>query len=590
MFFFAISLSYSQNYYIADTGLHAALKVQFPNFFTNDSLIIDSAGQNTFYNAWGENNIILINSMWGIQDINDIKLFKNTKDLKIINTEATNADSIVYLDSLKTLHLFGNPLNRFPVFSQLSELENIAMSWCERRFPNFENNHKLRHLEIRPFANNDTLPSIDSMPIITYTNNIELLLIADGIKNFPLQDKLVNLKSLGLCCMINEIDLSLYINLDSLILLGSNRISYPINKDYIRDLSNNDWGLREIDVSNNIGLKFISLSFNYLEYINLSAQYQLEDIILYENLLDKVIYPADLSNLLRLYLFNNKIDILPYLGSSCNLIELLANNNYISLIPPICPTAPVCSLEFENNLIENVENLLYVNYSNVKNIELKLNKLDFSDAEEILYIDSVLYNKSLSESYIDFTFYPQKPFGKIDSFSFNQKIDTFISIKSQKYATSYQWYKDGVEIVGATDTILRFYRTQKTDVGKYECKSFGDTLSNLHFNNSTTEFISEPKYVFINNFHESSPQFHVYPNPTDNILKVELYTESELSEISIKLYDCVGSLVYSSVKNYVYRNKYMEILDVNFLRSGLYFLEFKENGKLKQTEKVLIIK
>jgi len=75
----------------------------------------------------------------------------------------------------------------------------------------------------------------------------------------------------------------------------------------------------------------------------------------------------------------------------------------------------------------------------------------------------------------------------------------------------------------------------------------------------------------------------VYPNPTNNLIKVEFKNYQEL-EVGIKIHSINGKILYDNLLN---KKHILEQIDISNLSSGIYFLTIKSDKFIK---KVRIIK
>lgn len=127
---------------------------------------------------------------------------------------------------------------------------------------------------------------------------------------------------------------------------------------------------------------------------------------------------------------------------------------------------------------------------------------------------------------------------------------------------TYQWYKDGNEIVGATALTYTITSVQATDEGIYVGK-----ITNVDA--PTFEYATPP--ITLENSLSIDTQdldkLAVYPNPVKNHLHVDFNTISGPYFISI--YDLMGKRMYTQKVN---SNK---SLDISFLSQGMYVVEIK---------------
>lgn len=70
----------------------------------------------------------------------------------------------------------------------------------------------------------------------------------------------------------------------------------------------------------------------------------------------------------------------------------------------------------------------------------------------------------------------------------------------------------------------------------------------------------------------------IYPNPVIDQIGVSLDL-LEASEVSMRLYDAMGSLVLQGNPTYLAAGNNFERIDIEHLTNGLYFLQLTVNGK-----------
>ena len=123
----------------------------------------------------------------------------------------------------------------------------------------------------------------------------------------------------------------------------------------------------------------------------------------------------------------------------------------------------------------------------------------------------------------------------VSSSDIHTKFDDIIFVdNSKKNFATYQWYKDGVEIPGATK---QFYTDPLGLSGSYSVKIqtvAGETI------------FSCPKVLTLSKVHKVS----AFPNPVkvahNCTVEVDGYTDQELENARLSLYNAQGILVYST--------------------------------------------
>jgi len=80
----------------------------------------------------------------------------------------------------------------------------------------------------------------------------------------------------------------------------------------------------------------------------------------------------------------------------------------------------------------------------------------------------------------------------------------------------------------------------------------------------------------------------VYPSPAKDFITVD-YTINKASDISYKLFDINGRVIYETVKGKTDAGQYVEKIDVSKCSSGKYYLTFTSNHS-PVTQKVMVVK
>ncbi len=137
----------------------------------------------------------------------------------------------------------------------------------------------------------------------------------------------------------------------------------------------------------------------------------------------------------------------------------------------------------------------------------------------------------------------------------------------------YQWYKDGAEISGATES---FYKA-----------SVAGSYTVLTTSNKGCTKLSTPTMVEITCKSElnSDIVFSIYPNPNQGKLSIDGYFPPNKT-LMCDVYNVVGEKVFTV--NVVAENNTIP-LDISFLKEGMYFLSINEHDK-NRWEKFFIVK
>ncbi len=282
----------------------------------------------------------------------------------------------------------------------------------------------------------------------------------------------------------------------------------------------------------------------------------------------------DMTLLVRLYAWRNELVDLPNLPYK-TLESFSCDMNQISIFPDLSNFTELTSVYASANYFENLPDLSAA--SNLTSFTCYNNKLDFSDAKELRIINT-LPNLSV------FSYYGQKAFGKDSTMTYTVGDSAYISIAAQDSAVSYQWYKNGEAINGATDTSLIINPIAITDSGTYTCKSFGTALlaPPLISGEGISEFTSAEIKIIVNdtttnNTEIQKHQLSIYPNPNNGEFSISTDQGSDIS-----LYNTNGQIIWSKAIN-------KGTTTIEIKEKGIYFL--KTSSKTgTQTSKIIVEK
>ena len=128
---------------------------------------------------------------------------------------------------------------------------------------------------------------------------------------------------------------------------------------------------------------------------------------------------------------------------------------------------------------------------------------------------------------------------------------------------SYQWYKDGSVIPGAT--LINY---TATTAGKYKCM-VTKTATGCYKNSNMIKVTINCREGE-NSLSEIDQKIIIYPNPVSNKLIVEL----NASKATIQILNIAGQIIYTTELN-----SSIEEIDVSKLLPGVYFITFKTNQR-----------
>jgi hypothetical protein len=311
-----------------------------------------------------------------------------------------------------------------------------------------------------------------------------------------LPDLSQNIALRNINCAVNFItnlpDLSLNKSLNTLFCSGNPLASLPdlsFNKDLDTLICVSDHLTTLPDLSALSSLTYLDCSDNNLTYLpDLSAITNLNYLDCSNNF---ITYLPDLSKNLNLSILrcaNNLLTVLSDFSLNTNLEKIWCTNNKLTKFPDLIANTKLISLDCSKNFLKSLPKIS-VNSELTRMICFD-NYLDFSDAADIRFFDNL--------SMMDFFwYYPQKPFGQGDTINLCKGDTLKLSVQSQDYALSYQWFVDNIAINNMTDTTLFVPYATIFYSGKITCKSLGTVLKTppMKFGPGISYFESNPFIV-----------------------------------------------------------------------------------------------
>ena len=247
----------------------------------------------------------------------------------------------------------------------------------------------------------------------------------------------------------------------------------------------------------------------------------------------------------------------------------LSDNNLTGTIPSsINALSALQFLNVSDNEISSIEDISSVPVS--ANVSISNNRIGFvSIVPNILVIDS----------------YEGQVLDDVDTFRIIVGGSLSLSISDDHPDNSYQWYKDGNSIVGATDRVYTIGNVRLDDSGVYYASIGNSAIQDIMI-------LRDSIYVFINDTITTDPidtlssivvsysSLSAYPNPAKDILYIANQSNDEL-QLSIKINTIEGKLVLHKSDIFI-RDRYG--IDVSKLSSGIYYVHLMHEGRTSVTK------
>ena len=133
-------------------------------------------------------------------------------------------------------------------------------------------------------------------------------------------------------------------------------------------------------------------------------------------------------------------------------------------------------------------------------------------------------------------------------------------------ATSYQWQKNNVNVIGQTTGILNLTNLQSTDAGSYTCVMTNEC-------GTTTTMVLQLTVSCLGTTTVASLEkaIKLYPNPTKNSLNIKLPENIEISVNNIKIANALRQIVLEQ------NSENTTSIDVSNLQTGIYIVSLQTN-------------
>ncbi|SED04676.1 Leucine-rich repeat (LRR) protein [Tenacibaculum sp. MAR_2009_124] len=408
--------------------------------------------------------------------------------------------SISKLSKLYQLDLGGNKINAIP--AEFGSLSNLTYCYLNDNILTSVPNEigtlvNLRSLSIRGNRIKSLPSTIGNLTLLSWFNadknqfttlpsslgnlsNLSALFLGEN-KLESLPNEIGNLRKLTYLLLKSNLLSSIPNEIGNLTLLQS----LYLERNRINSIPSTIGSL--------VNLKYLVANYNQINNIpqSISGLTNLTWLDFNENKIPTI--PEDIGNLTKLNRldFNNNeiVDVPSSIGNLQNLTYLgFLGNKIISVPSEIGNLAKLKWLRLEDNLIKEIPSS-YVNLTRLVQIYILKNNLNFNTIENI-------YNGiNAIPTLRRFSYSPQS---KVDQEELKEEfVGTTVTMTSNQMVSqnnSYQWYKNGVAISGATNKDLVLTNVQESDSGVYHFRVTNSIVAGLTLErHPITLIVSVPK-------------------------------------------------------------------------------------------------
>jgi hypothetical protein len=153
-----------------------------------------------------------------------------------------------------------------------------------------------------------------------------------------------------------------------------------------------------------------------------------------------------------------------------------------------------------------------------------------------------------------------------------QSIESLTRFYSDISGNSYQWMKDGADILNKTNNMLSFSTLQLTDAGTYKCRVItgaGETVYSREIIVNNVTSIPEPEMI---------SDLVVFPNPVIDCSTLK-WEQNSTGTVRIEILDINGKMI-KTITNSVFQPGYHQIrlTSDSKMKPGIYTLRIMANG------------
>ena len=217
--------------------------------------------------------------------------------------------------------------------------------------------------------------------------------------------------------------------------------------------------------------------------------------------------------------------------------------------------------EPSNLIMASDGNLYWVNILGVNKFDLTTNTL----TQSCFFDFDTFPGYGFTSRLIEICRKPSYHFLDIDTFDACVG-STFTYDIQNTNATSYQWLKNNINIVGQTTGILNLTNLTTSDAGNYTC-----TMTNECGTTTTMVLQLTVNCLGTNTVANLEKGITIYPNPAKNILNLKLPENIDVNVNSITIANSLGQIVL------IQKTENTTTIDVSNLQKGIYIISLSTN-------------
>lgn len=353
------------------------------------------------------------------------------------------------------------------------------------------------------------------------------------------------------------------------------------------------WYGVSIDTNSNNGFNENTVGAIYLNNNNLTGHLPLSignfrwlTVLSLENNFINDTIPNTVGRLKRMdtfLLFGNQLsghfpDSLCRLRTYLNNISLYNNKLSGSIPDSVVLIDNLIDLLIFNNQFDGMPDMSGMPYNWTLNLHCQNNRMTFEDIEPNMPL--ALYG--ITSQYYS----PQDSVYKAIDTTLENDAGYSISSLIGGTHNRYQWSRNGVDIIGATDSVLNFNSVAVADSGVYTCAVTNTLVPGLTIYRRPVTLHIVDRITGVGDEGQQRDRCRVYPSPASEQFFIDLAFNKETA-VKIQMYDILGNLI-QLVDEATYAYKRLTV-NTSEIPEGVYFIHITTPEK-RIVEKIVVMK